>query len=119
MTPTEIEKNLLDNFNPIPPKEYNSSDMLLHITLYQIYYMFRNNIISKNEGTLLKNTAFEKHKLNSFGENLWQKHIENIRPTEILRCELRKNPNLDTALKLIEIYSGEPTNLRKEVIQDV
>lgn len=39
--------------------------------------------------------------------DMFKKHVEDIRKSEMLKTEFRKNPNLDTAKKLLSLYSGE------------
>lgn len=112
MNPNDIEQTVLYNLknNIKTPPDYDLPDLLLYLTLYQIYYMFQNNIIERQEGSQLKNIALEKHKLFNFYRDLYKESVDKIQLAEPLLNILHKNPNLQTAIELIEIYSGEVFN---------
>ncbi|MBO5179301.1 MAG: hypothetical protein J6B87_03025 [Clostridia bacterium] len=92
-----------------PPSE------LLELHLYQaleiIRWRYHNNQINKETAFKLKDRAVKKYdaqvKQYEFMTNMFKEHVENIKKTETLKIEFRKNPNLDTAKKLLELYSGE------------
>lgn len=92
-----------------PPSE------LLELHLYQaleiIRWRYYNNQIDKATALKLKDKAIKKYdsqvKQYEFMVDMFKTHVENIKKTEMLRTEFRKNPNLETAKKLIELYSGE------------
>ena len=116
MTPSDIEKtvlqNLKNNITKLP--DLDLPDLLLYLTLYQIYYMFQHKTIPRSQGSQFKTSALDKHKLFKFYHKMFKRSVSKIIPTEKLRAELRKNPNLDTALQLIQIYSDEPPIVAKE-----
>lgn len=87
--------------------------MSLRILLQQYY----NKNITQEQATKQKNKIFVTYNKNKkqyeFEKNMFDKNIEDIKKTEDLRCMLRHQLNeqseysLDTALKLIELYSNE------------
>lgn len=90
-------------------------DELLELHLYQaleiIRWRYHNNQIDKSTAFKLKDKAIKKYdsqvKEYEFMVNMFKTHVENIKKSEMLRIEFRKNPNFETAKKLIELYSGE------------
>lgn len=92
-----------------PPNE------LLEFHLYQaleiIRWRYHNNQIDKDTAFRLKDKATKKYnaqvKEYEFMVDMFKKHVEDIKKTEMLKTEFRKNPNLDTAKKLLSLYSGE------------
>lgn len=92
-----------------PPEE------LLELHLYQaleaIRWRYHNNQIDKNTAFKLKDKAVKKYdaqvKEYEFMINMFKEHVENIKKTEHLKIHFRKNPDLETAKKIIELYSGE------------
>lgn len=109
MNPIDIEQTVLYDLknNIRKPPNYDLPDLLLYLTLYQIYYMFRNNIIERQEGSQLKNIALEKHKLFSFYNDLFaetakmrtelSKQLTELRDIELHGCE-----HCQTVLKLFD-----------------
>ena len=91
--------------------------MSLRILLKQFY----NKHIDKDQATKIKNRIYKTYEDNKkhleFKQEIYNEHIENIKKTEDLRNMLRMQLNeqseysLETALKLIELYSNERWNL--------
>lgn len=108
-TADEISKYALSN--DMPPNEYSLLEFHLFITLKEIYRQFFNHKISKATGEKLKQNAVMQYnnlsKQFQFKEELYQKHIEAISKTETLRIQFRKTKDMNIAIKLIELYSGE------------
>jgi len=100
-----------------PLNDYSLLELHLFITLKALYKQFYNNQISKDQGSKLKilamNNFYNKAKQYELEKESFKKFISDIRKTELLRSKLRfelkdKSINaLDTAIELIEIYSGE------------
>lgn len=92
-----------------PPNE------LLELHLYQaleiIRWRYHNNQIDKVTAFKLKDKAIKKYdaQVKEFGfmVDMFNEHVENIKKTEYLKIQFRKKPNLETAKKLLELYSGE------------
>ena len=92
-----------------PPNE------LLELHLYQaleiIRWRYHNNQIDKATAFKLKDKAIKKYdaQVKEFGfmVDMFNEHVESIKKTEHLKIQFRKNPNLETAKKLLELYSGE------------
>lgn len=90
-------------------------DELLEFHLYQaleiIRWRYHNNQIDKETAFSLKDKVVKKYnsqvKEYEFMVDMFKKHVEDIRKSGMLKIEFRKNPNLDTAKKLLSLYSGE------------
>lgn len=93
----------------------SSPNELLEMHLYQaleiIRWRYYNNQIDKSKAIMLKDKAIKKYdeQVKEFGfmVDMFKEHVENIKKTEMLKTEFRKNPNLEIAKKLLELYSGE------------
>ena len=87
--------------------------MSLRVLLQQYY----NKQITQRQASNIKNKIYRTYNDNikqyKFKKDMFNKHIEKIKETEDLRILLRKQLNeqneysLNTALKLIELYSNE------------
>jgi len=105
LEPKEIEKAVakLDE----PPDSYNYLEKNLFWTLQAILQKYITGRISKEQASKLKLQAVREYETDKFHKEVMDAHIERIKETEILRIELRKNPTWETAMKLLELYSGE------------
>ena len=100
-----------------PTRGYSLLELHLYITLKALYKQYHNKLISKEQGAKLKKLAmsdyYNRVKQNEVLAEFLKKHIANISKTEKLRMQLRhelkdKSENaLNTAIELIEAYSGE------------
>lgn len=103
--PKEIEKAVakLD----IPPESYRNIEIHLFFVLQNILINFRKGRISKEQASKLKMRAFNNYQKVKKEYEIYEYYTKMIVQTEKLRIELRKDKKLETALKLIELYSGE------------
>ena len=100
-----------------PPKEL--IEQHLYYLLSEIRHQFYNNIIDRDTAIRRKDLAVATYRKQAkeweLDANLYQRHIEDLAITELLRIELRRNLQekddskaLDTALKIINtIFEGE------------
>lgn len=96
-------------------KLHNPPNELLELHLYQILEIIRwryhNKQIDKATAFKLKDKAIKKYdaqvKEYEFMVSMFEEHVEKIKKTETLKIDFRKNPNLDTAKKILSLYSGE------------
>ena len=114
-----IEKISEDIAKSIEPDDYNLLELHCYLCIKQLLAMFYNNQISKEQATKLKQKIFRNYNIRAkqyeFQESMFKEHIENIKKTEGLKTVLRKQLNSDTeldkivntAIELIELYSGE------------
>lgn len=99
------------------PNYHNVLEINCFMSLRILLKQFYNKHISKEQATNLKNKIYKKYNDNKkqyeFEENMFKEHISNIAKTSDLRILLRHQLNeqseysLETALKLIELYSNE------------
>lgn len=100
------------------PNEYtNVLEINCFMSLRILLKQFQNNHISKELATREKMKIFRTYedakKQYEFKEAMFDEYIENIKKTEdlrnLLRCQLNEQSeySLETALKLIELYSKE------------
>lgn len=99
------------------PKGYNILEINCFMSLRILLKQYYNNHISKEQAAKEKVKIFKAYENNKkqyeFKESMFDEHVENIRKTEKVRTLLRHQLNeqskysLDTALKLIELYSNE------------
>lgn len=99
------------------PNYHNVIEINCFMSLRILLKQFYNKHISKEQATNLKNKIYKKYNDNKkqyeFEENMFKEHISNIAKTSDLRILLRHQLNeqseysLETALKLIELYSNE------------
>lgn len=111
LTRRAIEKGETDDMNLL--------ELHCFLCIYQLLVMYHNNQISKDQATKLKQKIFRDYNNNvrdyEFKESMFNEHIENIKKTEKLNTLLRKQLNsntelneiLNTAIEIIELYSGE------------
>lgn len=95
----------------------NIIEISAFVAIRDIAIQFANKRIDQQTATILKNKVFKAYEDNKkeyeFKEQVYDTYLAKINKTEDLRSKLRhqlKENNtscLDTALKLIEIYSGE------------
>lgn len=114
-TPEEIFNDAL-NCEDIP-NYHNVLEINCFMSLRILLKQFYNNHISQGQATKLKNKIYKKYNDNikeyEFEEKMFKEHISNIAKTSELRILLRHQLNeqseysLETALKLIELYSNE------------
>lgn len=103
------------------PNYHNVIEINCFMSLRILLKQFYNKHISKEQATNLKNKIYKKYNDNKkqyeFEENMFKEYIDNIAKTEDLRTLLRHQLNeqseysLETALKLIELYSNEDWKL--------
>lgn len=112
--PVEIEKIVMTSDNP--PSSFNNIEIHLFFVLQDILIRFQNGRISKEQATKLKKQAIENYNKSKEQYQIFEYYNSLISKTEHLRIELRKEPKLETAIKLIELYSGEvgTWNLKRE-----
>lgn len=105
LNPKEIEKAVakLD----IPPKSYNNIEMHLFFVLQDILIRFRQGRLSKEQASRLKLQAINNYESSKVSYETYHHFTSLINNTEHLRMQLRKDKKIETALKLIELYSGE------------
>ena len=99
------------------PNYHNVLEINCFMSLRILLKQFYNKHISQTQATNLKNKIYKKYNDNKkqyeFEENMFKEHISNIAKTSDLRILLRYQLNeqseysLETALKLIELYSNE------------
>ncbi len=100
------------------PENYNVLETNCFLSLKRLLGMFFNKQINKENASLEKNKIFRIYELDKkqleFKIDIYNEHIEKINKTEALRCLLRKqifekneDECLKTALRLLELYSGE------------
>lgn len=114
-----IEQISEDIAKSIDPEDYNLLELHCYLCIKQLLAMFYNNQISKEQATKLKQKIFKEYndraRQYEFQISMFQEHIENIKKTEKLNTLLRKQLNsdtelneiLNTAVEIIELYSGE------------
>lgn len=105
LDPKEIEKAVLRLDDP--PESYNYLEKNLFWALQTILQKYKSGKISKEQASKLKLQAVKNYETDKFHKEVMDAHIERIKETELLRIELRKNPIWETAMKLLELYSGE------------
>lgn len=96
-------------------EELNLFEMQLYLVIKRLLIMYYNNQISLEEAKKIKSKAIKEYENQIFLYEIYQQHIENIKKTENLRIKLRKQLNsntevndvLNTAIELIQLYSGE------------
>lgn len=80
-----------------PKTDYNLIEIHCFLSLKQLLVMFRNNQISKENATIMKNKILAKYESDSkqyeFERSMFQEHIQNIKETENARTKLRKMLN--------------------------
>lgn len=101
----EIEKTVMTE--ETPPESYNNIEMHLFFVLQDVLSRFKANKINKDQAARLKKQAIVNYEKCTMTYAVYEHCIKQIAETEQLRIELRKNPNWKTAMKLIELYSGE------------
>lgn len=105
LNPKEIEKSVLKLDEP--PETYHYLEKNLFWTLQNIFSRFKAGRLSKDQAGEHKIRAINDYETDKFHKEVMDAHIERIKETELLRIELRKNPTWETAMKLLELYSGE------------
>lgn len=90
-----------------PPDSYNNIEIHLFFVLQDILVKFRQGRLSKEQATRLKKQAIQNYEVSKASYSTYQYYTDMIAKTEHLRIQLRKDKKLETALKLIELYSGE------------
>lgn len=105
LDPKEIEKAVLRLDDP--PESYHYLEKNLFWTLQNIFSRFKAGRLSKDQASKHKLRAINDYETDKFHKEVMDAHIERIKETELLRIELRKNPTWETAMKLLELYSGE------------
>lgn len=123
VTAEEIFEDVRLN-NDIPERYTNILEINCFMSLRILMKQFQNNHISKELATREKKKIFKIYENNvkeyQFKKNMFDKHIDNIKRTGQVRCLLRHQLNeqseysLDTALKLIELYSHEDWRFKNE-----
>lgn len=101
----EIEK--IVTTEETPPESYNNIEMHLFFVLKDVLNRFSCGKLTKDQAARLKKQAIVNYEKCSMTYEVYEHCIKQIAETERLRIELRKNPNWKTAMKLIELYSGE------------
>ena len=113
------EQIIEDAKNNIEIKDYNLLELHLFLVIQQILKMYSNNQLSKEQANKYRVLAIKdynnKIKEYEVENEMFKKYIEDIKKTENLRIELRKQLNKDTELnevintciELIQLYSGE------------
>lgn len=99
------------------PNNYNTLEINCYMNLKRLLGMYFNKQISKENASAEKNKIFKRYELDKkqleFKIEMYDEHIEKINKTQALRCVLRKQlkendkDSLATALRLLELYSGE------------
>lgn len=99
------------------PNYHNVIEINCFMSLRILLKQFYNKYISQTQATNLKNKIYKKYNDNKkqyeFEESMFKEHANKIAKTEDLRTLLRHQLNeqseysLETALKLIELYSNE------------
>lgn len=99
------------------PDNYNTLEINCYMNLKRLLGMYFNKQISKENASAEKNKIFKRYELDKkqleFKIEMYDEHIEKINKTQALRCVLRKQlkendkDSLATALRLLELYSGE------------
>lgn len=95
------------------PKNYNIFEINCFMSLKILLKQFYNGHITKEKASVEKKKIFISFEKNNFMADLYKEHTEDIRKTEELRIMLRhqlkdsSEQSLETALKLIELYSKE------------
>ncbi|MCK9477984.1 MAG: hypothetical protein M0R40_00595 [Firmicutes bacterium] len=107
MNPSEIEQTVLYNLknNITAPPDYRRADLMLYLSLYNIYSMVKNHFITREQGSVFKRKVIEDHRQLSF----WEKYAsENgARYSEANRLFSEKPVlDLETAIKIIEVFYG-------------
>lgn len=95
------------------PETYNIFEVNCFMSLKILLKQFYNGQVTKERASLEKNKIYKSYEDNMKKAQLYEQHILDIKATEDLRVLLRKQLNeksvesLETALKLIELYSKE------------
>lgn len=99
------------------PDYHNVIEINCFMSLRILLKQFYNKHISQTQATNLKNKIYKKYNDNKkqyeFEERMFKEHANKIAKTEDLRTLLKHQLNeqseysLETALKLIELYSNE------------
>lgn len=105
LDPKEIEKDVIKLDEP--PESYHYLEKNLFWTLQTILERYKAGRINKEQAGKHKLRAIKDYETDKFHKEVMDVHIERIKETELLRIELRKNPIWETAMKLLELYSGE------------
>ena len=99
------------------PKNYNILEINCFMSLRILLKQYYNKHITKEQASREKIKIFKSYESNKkqyeFKETIYNEHLQNIRKTEdlsnLLRHQLKEQDKytLNTALKLIELYSNE------------
>lgn len=90
-----------------PPTSYNNIEIHLFFVLQGLLEKFKAGKLSKEQAGKLKVKVIANYERDCKMYERYQYYNNLINQTQLLRIELRKNPKIETALKLIECYSGE------------
>lgn len=105
LTAKEIEKAAVTCDNP--PEAYHTIENNLFFALQNLLSRYKRGGITKEQAGRLKTKIISNYERDVKIYETYMYYNSLINQTQLLRIELRKNPKIETALKLIECYSGE------------
>lgn len=90
-----------------PPDSYSNIEIHLFFVFQDLLGRYKTGRLSKDQASRIKNKAIVNYERTCKDYERYKYYNDLIDKTQLLRIELRKNPKIETALELIECYSGE------------
>ena len=90
-----------------PPDTYENIELYLFFVLQSLLRAYEYGQLTKEKAGGLKTKAISNYSKDCKIYERYKHYSELIDRSQLLRIELRKNPNIRTAIELIECYSGE------------
>ena len=86
-------------------------ELHLYLTFKDLIHMYKTKQVDEVQASRLKNKLYNRYDSEKAiwesRQKLYGKVIEDIKKTELLRAQLRKNKTFENAMLLINAYSGE------------
>ena len=88
-------------------------DQILYLSLRMLYKQYYQKMIDRDTAKKEKKKLLDEYRCYKYHEEMGKHWSDIIRATELARCEYRKNPCHENAMKLIETIEGGNRNGEK------